>query len=86
MARAEGKTDERKSTEETSVREEAELRRIDSLNLEAGRVSMDTTKVILYASQFIIFKYICTHLFTILTDGMENYYWFGISKPGNCVW
>ncbi|KOM29094.1 hypothetical protein LR48_Vigan635s001900 [Vigna angularis] len=44
MAGAEGEADGRKSTEETSVTAHAELRRIDSLNLEAGRVSMNAHK------------------------------------------
>ncbi|KOM29092.1 hypothetical protein LR48_Vigan635s001700 [Vigna angularis] len=45
MAGAEGEADGRKSTEETSVTAHAELRRIDSLNLEAGRVSMNAHKM-----------------------------------------
>ncbi|KOM29086.1 hypothetical protein LR48_Vigan635s001100 [Vigna angularis] len=45
MAGTKGEADGRKNTEEISVTAEAELRRIDSLNLEAGRVSMDAHKM-----------------------------------------
>ncbi|XP_047173759.1 potassium transporter 5-like [Vigna umbellata] len=45
MAGTEGEADGRKNTEEISVTAKAELKRIDSLNLEAGRVSMDAYKM-----------------------------------------
>lgn len=44
---------------------EGKLRHINSLSLEAGRVCMDAHKVInlIHIFQFIIYEYICTHLF-----------------------
>jgi len=57
MSRAEGEGDVKKWTEEETVAEKnpkiswPELRRVDSLNLEAGRVSMAACKVCIHYTQ-----------------------------------